>query len=488
MPPFTTPSQPPYVVLTPSGGDDYPAAQAALNHCIDTGKKLWIRGVLQLSAGLIASATSGYRSIIIEGFGAANHGLKPLNPSADSITLLRFDNSRGAYPTMCEVRNLKFSNRIADDIYNISANRKTAGFGLEINGCLKVLVSNCLFTGQYDSLGITGGDVNGAQVASIEHCQFYEIIRHGMLIQAGPEVWIEHCQGYTGGGPPIPGSIFIKIESRDTIHLRMVDCVNIETGCWIKTTSTTLNINGFIILDQVMMDTGGTGFIFDGTGDNVDEIHCRDCWASYNLNQGVIIKGSALKGVRWVGGIIQANQGGGVDIQSADSADCQHVIDGAAILGNGTFGVNIASGVGGVTVRNNRFTNTINYGSGFATQNYGIKFNGSHTNTRVYGNDLRGNVTSAVNGDYSGASNRIYNNLGLNPLGVAGPPTVPGSTVAYTNTYGFDCTVYVNGGTVSAVAINGATTGQTSGMFRVPAGQTITLTYSSVPTWTWFGD
>lgn len=481
----------PVRVISPSGGDDYPAAQAALNECIDQGKELWVKGMLQLSAPLIASAAyssaSGYQGVVIKGFSAVDCGFKPYSAGADGITLLKFDNSRGGYLVMCEVRNLKFSNRISNNTYNNLSNPKTAGFGLELNGTSIIRVSNCTFTGQYNCIGLTGGDVNGSATTLIENCSFYSFQKHGILAQPGPELWIEHCQAYNPGGSPIIGSVFIKIESRDTIHLRMVDCVNIDIGCWIKTASTTLNINGVIVLDQVMMDTGGTGFIFDGTGDNIDEIHCRDCWASYNANQGVIIKGSALKSVHWVGGIIQTNYGGGVDIQSGDATDCQHIIDGAQILGNLGFGVNVASGIGGVTVRNNRITNPVNYGVG-STQQYGVKFNGSHTNMRVTGNDLRGNTISALNGDYSGASNRVSNNLGVNPSGALGPPVVPASTTAYTNAYGVDCTVFVNGGTVSAVAIGGTTTGQTGGMFRVPAGQTITLTYSSAPTWTWFGD
>lgn len=67
-------------------------------------------------------------------------------------------------------------------------------------------------------------------------------------------------------------------------------------------------------------------------------------------------------------------------------------------------------------------------------------------------------------------------------------PAVPASGTAQTNTSGTDCTVYVTGGTVTAVAVNGIATGLTAGAFRVPAGQTITLTYTAAPTWVWVGD
>ena len=56
------------------------------------------------------------------------------------------------------------------------------------------------------------------------------------------------------------------------------------------------------------------------------------------------------------------------------------------------------------------------------------------------------------------------------------------------NPFPFDCAVYITGGTVTAVAIGGTATGLTSGQFFVPAGETITLTYSAAPTWTWFGN
>lgn len=78
---------------------------------------------------------------------------------------------------------------------------------------------------------------------------------------------------------------------------------------------------------------------------------------------------------------------------------------------------------------------------------------------------------------------------GYNPRGYSvTQPAVPASGVSQTNTTGVDCTVFVTGGTVTAIAIGGTNTGLTSGSFRVPVGQTINLTYSAAPTWTWFGD
>jgi hypothetical protein len=68
-------------------------------------------------------------------------------------------------------------------------------------------------------------------------------------------------------------------------------------------------------------------------------------------------------------------------------------------------------------------------------------------------------------------------------------PAVPATTVPATNNSGFPMTVYVaaNGATITAVKIDGVTTGPIAGTFRVRNGSTIALTYTvATPTWTWF--
>lgn len=74
-------------------------------------------------------------------------------------------------------------------------------------------------------------------------------------------------------------------------------------------------------------------------------------------------------------------------------------------------------------------------------------------------------------------------------LWAAGPytaPAVPASTVTATNTSGSAMLVQVQGGTVTVVAVNAVTVGTLAGLFLVPAGQTIAITYSVAPTWIWY--
>jgi hypothetical protein len=58
--------------------------------------------------------------------------------------------------------------------------------------------------------------------------------------------------------------------------------------------------------------------------------------------------------------------------------------------------------------------------------------------------------------------------------------------VPATNTNPFPVSVVVTGGTVTVISVGGVSTGLTSGTVVVPAGSTIAITYSVVPTsWVW---
>lgn len=81
----------------------------------------------------------------------------------------------------------------------------------------------------------------------------------------------------------------------------------------------------------------------------------------------------------------------------------------------------------------------------------------------------------------AGTLRRAVGNAGFNPQGNV-TVSIGASPWTYTNNSGSDGTMYVSGGTVSAITCNGVATGVTSGAFDVPVGASITITYSVVPT------
>jgi hypothetical protein len=65
-------------------------------------------------------------------------------------------------------------------------------------------------------------------------------------------------------------------------------------------------------------------------------------------------------------------------------------------------------------------------------------------------------------------------------------PGVPLTTVPVTNTTGFPIKVTITGGTITNVLVNSVSVGTTAGTYSVPISGTISITYSSAPTWNWF--
>ncbi len=81
-----------------------------------------------------------------------------------------------------------------------------------------------------------------------------------------------------------------------------------------------------------------------------------------------------------------------------------------------------------------------------------------------------------------------HNLINYNPVGVLTAPSIPASGVALLNDFPVTCRVHITGGTVTGVSINGTATGLTQGIFMLEPDETITLTYSSAPSWVWFGN
>ncbi len=81
----------------------------------------------------------------------------------------------------------------------------------------------------------------------------------------------------------------------------------------------------------------------------------------------------------------------------------------------------------------------------------------------------------------------IQDVTGYNPVGPLSAPPVPASGVALTNLFPVQVRIAVSGGAVSEIRIDGTKIGITAGMIELEPGETITLSYTSPPSWTWSG-
>lgn len=217
-----------------------------------------------------------------------------------------------------------------------------------------------------------------------------------------------------------------------------------------------------------------------------------NCWFGSNSGNGITLDGGA-DDVQLIAPKIVAN--GQHGIQLVNCANVQIVaptISGnSAAVANTYDGVSASAGVSNWQVIGGNIRPVAGYGS---TQNRAVTIGagaGDYITVRDVNMNGNNDAANEIANSATGSHNLFAGNKGFNPRGhTVTQPSVPASTVAATNTTGCDCTVFINGGTVSAVAVGGTATGitATNRSVRVPAGQTITLTYSVAPTWQWFGD
>lgn len=114
--------------------------------------------------------------------------------------------------------------------------------------------------------------------------------------------------------------------------------------------------------------------------------------------------------------------------------------------------------------------------------------NGAYGTINVASNGSDGtSLSSALSGSngVTGGSHMKVVNLDQG-VGAVAAPTLPASTVALQNPFWRDAAVVITGGTVTNITVDGvAQLSATPGTVYVPSGRSITLTYSSAPTWAW---
>ena len=118
----------------------------------------------------------------------------------------------------------------------------------------------------------------------------------------------------------------------------------------------------------------------------------------------------------------------------------------------------------------------INGGIFSSNKNYGIHIDSASLPTaRLTGRpNLTGNSKALDIPGYQGSNEGGLTN-----------PALPASGTALTNPFPMDVTVYVIGGSVSSIQVDGKTLGIISGTVKLPAGSSIKITYGAAPAWNW---
>ncbi|HET9411452.1 MAG TPA: glycosyl hydrolase family 28-related protein [Candidatus Saccharimonadales bacterium] len=214
--------------------------------------------------------------------------------------------------------------------------------------------------------------------------------------------------------------------------------------------------------------TGGPGLLVGGPSNQI-----TGCNIEGNSQQGVVV-----------------NQFGSYTLMSG----CKIYDNSQA--SSGTYDSVYINGVSGQMVTGVMLRDCFIYSSilaGGVVQAHAINLGADHQRCSFIGNTVgfAGSQASwapsntLING--FGQTDHCEANPGFNPVGPLFNYPIPASGTPFTNPWGVPVTVYVNGGTVTAISVNNTTTGIIAGSIQLGPSQTITLTYSVVPTWTWFG-
>ena len=185
---------------------------------------------------------------------------------------------------------------------------------------------------------------------------------------------------------------------------------------------------------------------------------------------------------------VDFNQNGGTGINGSGAVDQVTIANCQFVLNGQTAGTNYEiawSSTGKMLAHHNTFNTPV----GTAASQVTACVNATAGATIVDNNTVA-NTAPLFS---SGYAKIARNNFGYNPIGAVGPPAFPATTVALTNPYGSDATVYIKAGTggITNILTGGNTTGialASGGQATVfvPVTQSITVDYpSGTCTWVW---
>lgn len=455
---------------------------------VNPGGKVYLtEGTFSLSAQI-----SALSNLVLEGSGWQHTKLlmagnvSAINLAAyNNITIreLEIDGNSRAYSPESVIRDTGSAGAGCDDvtIENIYMHDHQAEYGIEMWNGNRLRILNSRFT----KIGQSGsGDSDPVSIQMFHDIQIknnwvydsvYEHRSGAIEVQDGSGLMIvsgNHVNKAQQG-------IYVSVHAADEIQDRIIVANNIVETYNVNLETTVGNIY------PIGICVGG----FDETTGRTTEAAIIGNVVRHNINNHTAYSGEWSAGIRIrriIGALVDGN-----------------VVDNRAInQEKGNNGIEIGPYTEDAVISNNVCINC--YLAGIAVWDTGTKDivisgnrcggndRGIHIHDSDYifvsNNDVRGNTTAAITvASGKNANGWVINNPGHNPVGNFTSPSVPASTVAYTNQYGYPCMVSVYGGTVTVIAIDAVATGLTSGTFVVAHGETISLTYSAAPTWVWYG-
>ena len=360
----------------------------------------------------------------------------------------------------------------------VSSVTNTSGQFVQLAGEGNVL-DDVYFSGDYTAINITGVEsvVNNLEFDAAASGADRIIVNCG---DASPKISTIIMNAQSA---PYASSA-IKLLNVVALTMSDIDCLNQGNGLEIipgsgQGVSSVFGTN-------LRFDSGTYGmFCQPSSTGGVANMQFVNFWGGNASNTGVIANCSGsgtVKGLNFTNLQVPNSAGAGASFDG----NCTDININGGLAGNCASDGVYFGNAGNVSINNfnsgayDNFAGNTGWGIDFATT--------SLTAITCTNNNVIGNTGGAIRNVATTAGQFISNNQGYNPVGyLSSQPAVPSTTVNYQNLFGVRCRVFVTGGTVTAISINGTATGLTAGTFEVENGDNISWTGSGAPTWKWFG-
>jgi hypothetical protein len=443
--------------------NDTAAFNAAIAHINTTAARtLYIP-----SGAYLVGALSPITSPGVSVFGDGAYGSE-LRDTSGTSNLLTFGDGVSTYDG-ASVSNLYL---------NTAVTSKTAGAAIFLHKTFQTYIDNVRIANHFQGIRVTNSVMCWINTVNI---LFPRPLGVGILIDgnSGNDHYISNV--FIAGNSlsqPLAG---IKIDQ--TFATWITNCSVLSTGIGLYCSPGAGQIVEHLFLSNNAFDTcANYGMLFQGGGTGiVRRVMSTQDWSATNQLSNILIdppngSGFSFQGLRCYNG---QQHGiyvlGGEDVRITNSR-----IEGNGGVTGNYDGIYIAANVNDISVTNTR----IGSAEGFSVvQRYGINIQaGTNANYIIDSNDLRGNITGAINAGAVTGPIRITNNIGYNQPSTSAAVTPGASPWTYTAGYRPE-TLYFTGGTVSDISQN-ATTIATASPATVELGpqESIVVTYTVVPT------
>jgi hypothetical protein len=472
--------------------DDTVALQAWIDFATGTGMPL--NPVIYLPPGkyLISDSITISKSCTILSLGQKGAGLQTALVVADfNFDAIQVSGVSGAY---------FYGFKIEVSGTPLPPNSSTTGNGFKLTNCTDVVIEDVAVLSHWH--GIIADTCHGLLLRNVHYTAFNHATvpkgsRHGFRVSGGGDARFFTCSAVDKfSNDTVDG--FVVANGFVGAHLFNCGTTRCYRGFYSTKAGGTapddMTLVNFSTGDiyGVYLDAGGNvtlsaSYISIGGGQSGDlgAIVTSSNFAGRLSMLGNFV-GSLTSGVQILGGKSCSIVGGTMSRIGSDAlflnSDCTVTLCGVFLQTNSGACLHLGS-----SQRGSVSVSGVSFSGGLLIKGVLID-NGCSAAIDVTGCSIASGMGPPLTDGGTNSARRYAKNVGLNPHGNATPTTFPNTGQGVPNSTGFDVYVYISGGTVDSVAVNGVLTGRTRGAFRVAVSETITISYSVQPTWLWWAE